>query len=143
MQTAVEDLDEEKGSWEEEMASYLRSNPLVVLAFLFGSRGRGKARDGSDVDVAVYLRPPYTPRDVATIWSRLEDITRTGVDLVVLNDAPPGISWSAMTGKVLVNKDPRLGLEEMLRVSREAEDFREFVLGLWELRRRWRREGDR
>lgn len=133
-------MEKERNDWEKEITRYLESHPKVALAFLFGSQGRGKARAGSDVDVAVYLRPPFHAKEVTAIWNQLEDITRQDVDLVVLNDAPPGISWTAFRGRLLVNKDPRRYLEEMLRLSREAEEFREFLLDFWDLRRSYRRD---
>lgn len=124
-------------AWLEQVKTYLAKHPKVVLALLFGSHSKGKARDGSDVDVAVYLEPPSGDEDVTTIWNELEDITRQDVDLVVLNHAPPGVAWAAMKGQVLVDKRPRLRLELMLEVSREAEDFREFQIDFWRQRRRF------
>ncbi|MDI7246643.1 MAG: nucleotidyltransferase domain-containing protein [Bacillota bacterium] len=129
-------------AWEHEIADYLTAHPKVVLAFLFGSFSKGKSKAGSDVDVAVYLAPPYSADDVSDVWSHLEDLTHRDVDLLVLNTAPPIISWTAMKGKVLVNKDRKLHLELMLERSREAEDFRGFLMDFWrERRRRWGDEG--
>lgn len=124
--------------WENGLRAYLQLHPLVVFAFLFGSHGRGRGGATSDLDVAVYLGRSFTQADVAAIRTDLERITGKDVDLVLLNDAPPGIAWAAMGGKLLVNKDPRFYLEEMLRVSREAEDFHAFVLDFWDLRRQYR-----
>lgn len=129
-------------SWGEDIKRYLEAHPKVVLALLFGSFSRDKARAGSDVDVAVYLASPYSSHDVTDIWNHLEDLAHRDVDLVVLNDAPPGISWAAMKGEILVDKDPKLRLELMLERSGEAEDFREFQMGFWRERaRRWRDKG--
>lgn len=124
--------------WESAVAAYFESHPLVVFAFLFGSYGRDRGRVTSDADLAVYLRPSFTQADVDDIWAELERMTGKDVDLVVLNDAPPGIAWAAMGGKLVVNKDARLCLEEMLRASREAEDFHTFVVEFWDLRRQYR-----
>ena len=130
--------------WEREVASYLAGHPKVILAFLFGSFAKGRSRQDSDVDLAVHLSPSYSEEDVSSIWARLEDITHRDVDLIVLNTAPPGIAWTSMKGKVLVDKDPKLHVELMLEKSREAEDFREFVASLLdERRRRWRDESAR
>lgn len=112
----------------EDVGSYLTDHPMVIFAFLFGSHSKGRARHGSDVDVAVHLDTAYGDADLTTIWDKLEDITHKDVDLVVLNHAPPGVAWAAMKGKLLVEKKPRLRLELMLEVSREAEDSREFQL---------------
>jgi len=135
-----------ENAWEHEVAECLARHPKVVLAFLFGSFSKGRSRAGSDVDVDVdvdvYLTPPYSTNDVSEIWSRLEDITHRDVDLLVLNTAPPIISWTAMKGKVLVDKDPKLHLELTLERSREAEDFHEFLMDFWHERRRRRRDND-
>ena len=127
-----------ENAWEHEVAECLARHPKVVLAFLFGSFSKGRSRTGCDVDVAVYLTSPHSANDVSEIRSRLEDITHRDVDLLVLNTAPPIISWTAMKGKVLVDKDPKPHLELMLERSREAKDFHEFLMDFWhERRRRW------
>lgn len=87
------------------------------------------------MDVAVYLREPYTEEEIRTLWNGIKDLARREVDLVVLNQAPPGIAWTAFQGDVLVNKAPRLYVEKMLEFSREAEDMREFTFELARLRR--------
>ncbi len=65
----------------------------VVCAYLFGSQARGTARDESDVDVAILLRtPPARTLEgrVPPLGSELERALGRRVDLVLLNDAPPG-----------------------------------------------------
>jgi predicted nucleotidyltransferase len=124
--------------WLSEVTLFLADHPQVVLAFLFGSMARGEVRSNSDADFAVYLAPGYSDEDISSIWGRLEDVTHRDVDLIVLNSAPPGISWAGMKGQVLVDKNPRLHLELMLEKSAEAEDFRNFVMDLLRLRERWR-----
>ncbi|HHV54922.1 MAG TPA: nucleotidyltransferase domain-containing protein [Firmicutes bacterium] len=124
---------------ETELARYLAAQPQVILAFLFGSMSKGKGRPSSDVDLGVYLETPYDSSEVRRLWNGLEDLTGRDVDLVVLNDAPPGIAWAAIKGRILVNKAPKLAIELMLEKSREAEDFREFQLDLIKDRsRHWR-----
>lgn len=123
-------------AWEQKVVHYLEDNPKVVLAWLFGSYATKKQRANSDIDVAVYLTPPYTSGEVTSIWNHLEERLHRDVDLIVLNEAPAGIAWTAMKGKIVVNKNPRLRLELMLEKSREAEDFRQFQLDFWTLRRR-------
>ena len=60
-----------ENAWEHEVAECLARHPKVVLAFLFGSFSKGRSGAGSDVDVAVYLTPPYSTNDVSEIRSRL------------------------------------------------------------------------
>lgn len=112
---------------------------MVEMAFLFGSGARGRVHSASDVDLAVYLGKGCDYLDASRLWGELEDLTRREVDLVLLNDAAPGVAWTAIRGIPLVIRDYRLYLNYMLGVSREAEDFQGFVRELWEMRRRRRR----
>jgi len=127
-------------AWQSDVVSYLESHPKVILAYLFGSFAKSRIRTDSDVDLSVYLSEPYSDEDVSSIWGALEDLTRRDVDLIILNSAPPGIAWTSMQGRNLVNKNERLRLKLMLEKSSEAEDFRELVMDL--LRKRRRRWGD-
>lgn len=81
------------------LIEYLESDPKVVLAFLFGSQAKRKERPDSDADIAVYLNEPFSRQDINSLWSALEDIVHKDVDLIVLNDAPSDISWTAFKGK--------------------------------------------
>jgi len=91
--------------------------------------------------LAVYFDPLPDHRRLHEVWDELERISQRDVDLVVLNDARPSIADTALRGERLVVKDERLWLKLMLAVSAEAEDFRQFVIDLWELRRRHRGDG--
>lgn len=123
------------------LSQYLERQPDVVMAFLFGSHARGQAHAQSDVDLAVYFDPLPDHRRLHEVWDELERISQRDVDLVVLNDARPTIADAALRAERLVVKDGRLWLEMMLAVSTEAEDFRQFLLDLWQLRRRYRGDG--
>jgi len=41
----------------EELKIFFEKEPSVVMAFLFGSMGKGKEREISDCDIAVYFYP--------------------------------------------------------------------------------------
>ena len=110
--------------------------PRVRMAFLFGSHARQKTRRDSDVDVAVYWEGAPGRREEEALWAALEKAAGTDVDLVRLNDCPPTLAAEALRGIPLVIRDERFYLEYMLEVTREAEDFREFVFDLWRWRKR-------
>ncbi|MGQ9780015.1 MAG: type VII toxin-antitoxin system MntA family adenylyltransferase antitoxin [Bacillota bacterium] len=122
-----------------KLGEYLASRNDVVLAFLFGSYPKGKATGRSDVDVAVYFSRAYNLATVNELTSALETLLQKNVDLIVLNEANPSVAWAALRGIPLLIRDRAFYLQYMLDVSREAEDFGEFIDDLWRLRRERRR----
>ncbi|TAN62646.1 nucleotidyltransferase domain-containing protein, partial [bacterium] len=40
----------------EKLKDYFKKHPAVVMAFVFGSRGRGEVSPRSDWDIAVYFK---------------------------------------------------------------------------------------
>lgn len=120
------------------LKDYFQKNPEVVFAFLFGSQAKKIAGKISDWDIAVYFRPQEdleweeTERQYPQenkIWNDLIDILETdNVDLIILNRAPSNIAASAITeGTPLIIRDRGLFLDFMLVVTKEAEDFTEFM----------------
>ncbi len=81
----------------DKLAPTLREYPAgqsdVVASYIFGLMAQGRARPGSDVDVAVLLSEGLDAE--ARFMRRLrlgaeaEDAIGARTDLVVLNDAPP------------------------------------------------------
>ncbi|MGI9862112.1 nucleotidyltransferase domain-containing protein [Moorella naiadis] len=106
----------------------------IRLAFLFGSQSQGRAGPNSDVDIGVYYEPGYTLQEVYRLWNELEDMLGLKVDLLVLNEAAPSLAWAALKGKPLVIRDRNFYIQYLLDISREAEDFQEYLLDWW----RWR-----
>jgi hypothetical protein len=108
----------------------LDDEPAVWFAFLFGSRGRGSARSGSDWDVAVYLDDSLDDRQRFDIRrglsARLSGPDGPRVDLVVLNDAPPLLAHRALKGRDLMNRNPDAYVRFFTRVMGEVEDERHF-----------------
>ena len=117
----------------------LDDEPTVWFAFLFGSRGRGSARRGSDWDVAVYLDDSLDDRQRLDIRrglsARLTGPDGPRVDLVVLNDAPPLLAHRALKGRELVNRNRDVYVRFFTRVMGEVEDERHFY-GVHERARR-------
>jgi uncharacterized protein len=121
-----------------QIAEQLEQDSRITMAFLFGSYAKGNARLDSDLDIAVYLKEPYQKEWIPDIWGQVESITGKEVDLIVLNNAPATICWSAIRGMQLTIKDQKHYLEFMLDCSREAEDFQEFIFDLWQLRQHYK-----
>ena len=96
----------------------------VAFALVFGSRARGTAHAGSDVDVALgfgHARRPAT-RELGAIVSRMEEAAGQTVDLVVLEDAPPGLAYRVFRDGV-----PVLVRDRPAMVERKARAILEYL----------------
>lgn len=103
----------------DRVRSVLRGRPEVVFAYLFGSRAGDGAHGASDVDVAVYLneQADHGERGRLETWSEIHgDLVEAlasseggvgrrhrghapeGVDLLILNDAPPLLADRVIRG---------------------------------------------
>jgi predicted nucleotidyltransferase len=76
----------------------------VVAAWLFGSHAEGRAHRDSDIDVGVLLSRGVFPdgRDRfearLRLYSQLQSaVGRAALDVVVLNDVPPGLAARVVT----------------------------------------------
>lgn len=126
------------------LKDYFEKREDIVMAFLFGSYAKDVFHKESDVDVAIYFRPKtgyleweeynlkYEEED--TIWLDIERLLKRNVDLVILNRAHSTIAQSAISGIPIVIKDRGLYLDFMLRVTREAEDFRQTIEEYWKIK---------
>lgn len=125
----------------------LEARPEVLFAYLFGSRAAGRPHAASDVDVAVYLRPTdggaqsdeegVARRDGPAAWPEIHgDLVDAlaprvpgvglrqgghapeGVDLVVLNDAPPLLADRVVReGELVLSRSERARIRWTVRVK--------------------------
>ena len=105
----------------------LESEPRVGYALLFGSGGRGTLRPESDLDVALGLVPgsPMTALELGDLGSRLETAAGRPIDLVLLDEASPGVAYRAFKdGRVLVERDRRALVDRKTRAILEYLDFK-------------------
>lgn len=130
----------DKQAITQKLQQYFALQEGVLLAFLFGSWDKNRTLSESDVDVAIWLRDPYTKEEMNRIWRDLENLLQMPVDLLLFNQASPSIAWTALRGTPLVIRDQGFYLEYMLETSREAEDFQDFLFDLWQWRKRIRKQ---
>ena len=98
--------------------------PHVAFALVFGSCARGTAHAGSDVDVALDFGRGRRPGayELGAIVSRLEEVAGQSVDIVVLEDAPPGLAYRVFRDGVAVLVRDRSAL-----VERKARAILEYL----------------
>lgn len=89
----------------------LAGRPEVAFSYLFGSRARGEAGAGSDLDAAVWVRDPGGA-DLAGIKLELLDLICDGlgldwVDVLILNAAPASLRYAVQReGRLILDRDP-------------------------------------
>lgn len=79
----------------DRLQAALEADPRIAYALVFGSAARGQAHAHSDVDVAVGLveGTHLEPMDIGALAARLEEAAGRAVDLVLLDEAPPGLAY--------------------------------------------------
>jgi uncharacterized protein len=95
----------------DALTSFFGASPRegVISAYLFGSHATGHAHRESDVDVAVLLDRRVFPSvryrfeaRIALIGELAAALRTDGVDLVVLNEAPPHLVRRIMTDGIRI-----------------------------------------
>ncbi len=64
----------------------LEKYDFIVFAIIFGSFAENRAMSISDIDIGIYTNRPVTLLEIGKIVSRIEKLTNTKVDLIVLNN---------------------------------------------------------
>jgi predicted nucleotidyltransferase len=94
----------------------LEKSNFIVFALLFGSLAENRATRISDTDIGIYTNRDVSLLEIGEIITRLEKITASKVDLIILND--------------LFKKRPVLACEIVstgqLLLCQEQEKFIEF-----------------
>ena len=113
-------MDDLRERYIERLKGYFQKRDDIAMAFVFGSQAKGYARKSSDWDIAVYLDQEDRDREQA-VWSDVEAIVQSEVDLVILNRAPAALAWAILrVGIPLTMKDRSLFLSFLLKTSHEA-----------------------
>ena len=122
---------------EERVGNLLsrRRRPGIVSVYLFGSQASGREHRESDVDLAVLLDWKAHPTPLERFEERLalaalfsEVLAGAGIDLIVLNDAPPVLGRRIVTdGRRLFCSDPERDHAFVRDVQLRAADVAPFL----------------
>lgn len=99
----------------ERLAAPLRARGVVV-AYLFGSRAEGTAREGSNHDLALLFADEPTLGELGALQADLAALTGTSVDLVELDRATLELRAKVVQEGTLVFSD-----DEPRRVAFETQ----------------------
>ena len=111
----------------DEIGRVLQADARIAFALVFGSRARGSSHAGSDVDVAVGLAAgtALDAMDVGRLVSALEAAAGRSVDLVLLDEAPPGLAYRVFRdGQPLVVNDRAALTRRLARAILDYLDFK-------------------
>jgi predicted nucleotidyltransferase/uncharacterized protein YutE (UPF0331/DUF86 family) len=133
----------------EKLRAYFEGRDDISFAVLFGSRAKGLAGEDSDVDIAVYFRTSGRELDLESedepfpgedaLWSDLERILGTPVDLLVLNRAAASVAAAALIEGAVVHCEDELLYGRYLNAATVlAEDERRFAESYLEVKARSR-----
>ena len=116
---------EDSGDLASVVRGVVERYSCVVFAYVFGSFAEGRARSGSDVDVAVYVEGVFGWRDHVRLMHDLEDAVGRRVDLVVLNEAPPLLAYEVVSkGRLVYCRDDEVRARVEAKILREYFDVR-------------------
>ena len=117
----------------ENLEGYFSEQPEVLLAYLFGSYGRGRASTLSDIDIAVLLPAEMLPAERfeyrlsfgLEIGRRLQ---HNEADIVILNDAPLALAYRVLRdGQLLYCRDENVRIQYRARIVDRFLDFKPFI----------------
>ena len=106
----------------ERLSRVLEGAAWVELGWLYGSRAHGRARPGSDYDVAVITSGAVGFAELQALREELEDCVEGEVGLAHLNQADTLLCREAISGQLLLRRDVGAHAEYVSRICRLAED---------------------
>lgn len=122
--------------YADRLARYFGAADLdgVASVYLFGSHAARRAHRESDVDVGVLLDWAVYPDAASRFEVRLRlsadlpAVLQAPVDVVILNDAPPGLGRAIVTGGIRVSAPvPALDAAYVRDVQLRAADLKPWL----------------
>ncbi len=115
-----EDIYQKIGS----LTDFLKKDPNIIFAYLFGGLLKDRPSPLSDADIAVFIKD-VKKLDYLELFSKITGILGTDeVDLVVLNTSPISLTGRILQGrKILIDKKPFLRHKYESITLRQYFDF--------------------
>lgn len=113
----------------DRLAAAVEADPHIAYALVFGSAASGRASTHSDVDVGIGLADgvELTPLEIGALAARLEEAAGCAVDLVLLDEAPPGLAYRAFRdGRPIAVRSEAALKARFVRAVLEYLDFKPF-----------------
>jgi predicted nucleotidyltransferase len=111
---------------EGEIRAFAASDPRILAAYLFGSRGRREETEQSDVDIGVLFRHEESLQEVLLLEDALEQRLGLPVDLIDAGKASAFLALDILRGERVFCADLDRCDEFELYVMRRAGDLAPF-----------------
>ncbi|GIV99806.1 nucleotidyltransferase domain-containing protein [Roseiflexus sp.] len=109
------------------LIAFLATQSDVAAVYLFGSLAQGRATSGSDIDLAILLRPLEAPVSLERRLQLMEGVERCAarrVDVVTLNDAPLLLQREVLQhGRLLYERDRAVRVAFEVRTGKLDADL--------------------
>lgn len=107
----------------EKLAKSLKEQcPQICFAFLHGSAKNGQAKEGSDIDIALFIDGKPALELYEKVSGVVEAVApKARCDIGILNNAEPVYRFEALKGKLLFFRDQEQYLNFFSLTCREYE----------------------
>lgn len=87
----------------EKLKNFLKNDPNVVFACIFGSGAIGRRRKDSDIDIGIYFEESPEALDLLNLINTLSELAGNNVDVVVLNRASAFLRHQVMKNRIALS----------------------------------------
>jgi uncharacterized protein len=114
---------------EAGLIAFLKTQPDIAAAYLFGSLAQGRATPRSDIDIAILLKRVPKQLGGATdrqlkLMNAFRGLADREVDVVILNTAPPVLKDQVLRyGRRLYESDRTIRVNFEVRSGQEYADL--------------------
>lgn len=109
----------------DDLAAVCASDKRIAYALLFGSSARATTHVHSDVDIAIDGAYQWDLIELGDLKCRLEAAAGRPVDLILLEEAPPGLAYRVFRdGRAIIVRDEQALHARLARAILEYLDFR-------------------
>lgn len=112
----------------EKFKNILMGYEDIAFAYIFGSYVQGKAREDSDIDIAIYSEKEMDIDIYLEIKMCLSEICKKEIDLIILNNAAPLLKFEIYKNNILLfARDKAIENSYKVKTLFEYSDMKKYL----------------